>query len=73
MLTMEISRHWRLKAQRYRLVGSLCLQCGQVSFPPHPLCLHCSDRQAHGAGFEPLILQAPHHMLENTTPERMIS
>ena len=26
---MEISRHWRLKAQRYRLEGSFCPVCGQ--------------------------------------------
>ena len=38
---MEVSRHWRLKAQRYRLEGSICLVCGQLTFPPRPVCPHC--------------------------------
>ena len=38
---MEIPRHWRLKAQRYRLEGSLCLVCGRLAFPPRPVCPHC--------------------------------
>ncbi len=38
---MEIPRHWRLKAQRYRLQGSLCPTCGQPSFPPRRICPHC--------------------------------
>lgn len=43
---MEIPRHWRLKAQRYRLEGVLCPVCGQPAFPPRPICLHCSARPA---------------------------
>jgi hypothetical protein len=35
---MEIARHWRLRRQRYRLEGSICLNCGQVSFPPRLAC-----------------------------------
>ncbi len=38
---MEIPRHWRLKAQRYRLRGALCPICGQPSFPPRLVCPHC--------------------------------
>ncbi len=41
---MEIARHWRLKAQRYRLQGSLCPTCGRPSFPPRPFCPHCMTR-----------------------------
>ncbi len=37
---MEIPRHWRLKAQRYRLEGSYCPVCGQFTFPPRPVCPH---------------------------------
>ena len=37
---MEVPRHWRLKAQRYRLEGSICPTCGQLSFPPRPVCPH---------------------------------
>ena len=35
---MEIPRHWRLKAQRYRLEGSVCRNCSQLVFPPRPVC-----------------------------------
>lgn len=40
--TMEIPRHWRLKKQRYSLVGERCITCGKPDtfiFPPrevHP-------------------------------------
>ena len=37
---MEIPRHWRLKAQRYRLEGSICPICGQLAFPPRLVCSH---------------------------------
>jgi len=39
---MENPRHWRLKAQRYRLGGSTCQVCGRLIFPPRPVCLHCT-------------------------------
>jgi uncharacterized OB-fold protein len=39
---MEIPRHWRLKAQRYRLEGSTCPICGRLTFPPRPVCPHCA-------------------------------
>lgn len=38
---MEIPRHWRLKAQRYRLEGSTCPVCGRLIFPPRPVCTKC--------------------------------
>jgi hypothetical protein len=41
---MEIPRHWRLKAQRYRLVGISCPTCGHLMFPPRPVCPHCTAR-----------------------------
>jgi len=41
---MEIPRHWRLKAQRYRLEGSICPTCGQLSFLPRPVCPHCTTQ-----------------------------
>ena len=47
---MEITRHWRLKAQRYRLEGSMCLTCGQLIFPPRPICTSCTDQRVRIAG-----------------------
>jgi uncharacterized OB-fold protein len=44
---MEIPRYWRLKAQRYRLEGSTCPICGQLIFPPRPICSHCAAQPVH--------------------------
>jgi hypothetical protein len=38
---METSRHWRLKDQRYNLVGEECDSCGTKLFPPRDVCLEC--------------------------------
>lgn len=38
---METSRHWRLKDQRYALVGEKCDKCGTKLFPPRDVCLEC--------------------------------
>jgi uncharacterized OB-fold protein len=42
---MDVPRHWRLKAQRYRLEGALCPVCGRPSFPPRPACPDCIERR----------------------------
>jgi hypothetical protein len=39
---MEISRHWRLKQQRYGLVGEVCPHCEEKIFPPRDVCPSCS-------------------------------
>lgn len=39
----EVARHWRLKQERYLLVGSKCKECGQLDFPPRSVC-----RNQHG-------------------------
>ncbi len=38
---MEIPRHWRLKKQRYALVGEVCPHCEGKIFPPRDVCPHC--------------------------------
>lgn len=38
---METARHWRLKNQRYGLVGEECDNCGVKLFPPRDVCLEC--------------------------------
>ncbi len=38
---MEIPRHWRLKKQRYALVGEVCPHCEAKIFPPRDVCPHC--------------------------------
>ncbi|HEY61524.1 MAG: Zn-ribbon domain-containing OB-fold protein [Anaerolineales bacterium] len=38
---MEIARHWRLKKQRYALVGEVCPHCHAKLFPPRDVCPEC--------------------------------
>ena len=38
---MQVSRHWRLKSERYNLVGETCNACGVKLFPPRDVCLEC--------------------------------
>jgi hypothetical protein len=40
---METSRHWRLRQQRYALVGEVCPNCEQRIFPPRDLCPDCGE------------------------------
>lgn len=40
---MEISQHWRLKKERYNMVGSVCPACGHKSFPPREICPSCGS------------------------------
>jgi uncharacterized OB-fold protein len=38
---MEIPRHWRLKKQRYGLIGEICPNCSAKLFPPRDICPEC--------------------------------
>ncbi len=40
---MEISRHWRLRQQRYALVGEVCPHCQVKIFPPRDICPDCGQ------------------------------
>jgi hypothetical protein len=40
---MEIPRHWRLKNQRYKLVGEVCPHCDAKLFPPRDVCPKCGQ------------------------------
>ena len=40
---MEISRHWRLRQQRYGLVGEVCPHCESKIFPPRDVCPECGQ------------------------------
>ena len=39
---MEVPRHWRLKKQRYALIGEVCPHCDAKIFPPRDVCPECS-------------------------------
>jgi uncharacterized protein len=45
-MTVEIARHWRLKAQRYQLIGEVCPNCNEKIFPPRDVCPHCAEQAA---------------------------
>ncbi len=60
---MEVPRHWRLKQQRYRLVGEICPHCDEKIFPPRDICPRCGGgtlnnnlemviRSSQGSGYE---------------------
>ena len=38
---MEIPRHWRLRKQRYGLMGEVCPHCEAKLFPPRDVCPEC--------------------------------
>src|SRR3990172_567329 len=40
---MDIPRHWRLRKQRYALVGEVCDQCEAKLFPPRDICPECGE------------------------------
>ncbi len=42
-MSVEIARHWRLKSQRYSLVGEECPTCHSKIFPPRDVCPHCAE------------------------------
>jgi uncharacterized OB-fold protein len=40
---MDIPRHWRLRKQRYGLVGEVCPHCETKIFPPRDVCPECGQ------------------------------
>jgi uncharacterized OB-fold protein len=40
---MDIPRHWRLRKQRYGLVGEVCGHCDAKVFPPRDICPTCGE------------------------------
>lgn len=59
--------HWRLRRQRYRLAGTLCLRCEDPLFPPRLLCRDCVERQqeAQVVNFEIIIFPDPGQRVES--------
>jgi uncharacterized protein len=40
---MEIPRHWRIRKQRYSMVGGICPNCETKMFPAREICPHCGN------------------------------
>ncbi len=39
--SLDIPRNWRLRKQRYSLIGEVCGECDTKIFPPRDLCPEC--------------------------------
>jgi len=48
---MEVPRHWRLRKQRYALIGEVCPHCDAKLFPPRDVCPHCGKDAREEFGF----------------------
>lgn len=40
----DMPRHWRLKKERYRLIGKECPYCQAKIFPPRDICPDCGKK-----------------------------
>ena len=40
---MEVPRYWRIRNQRYALVGEVCPHCDVKIFPPRDVCPSCGQ------------------------------
>ncbi len=72
---MEVARHWRLKQQRYGLVGEVCPHCDFKIFPPRDVCPECGGEAKEpytftgkGSVFSFTTLQDGPAGFENTAP-----
>ena len=59
-LAMRIAQNWRIRKQRYGLVGEVCDRCGGKIFPPREVCPYCAELDqtpfqfsGNGKGYSP--------------------
>ena len=72
---MENPRHWRLRKQRYGLVGEVCPHCNDKIFPPRDVCPHCGGEakkeftfSGRGEVYSYTMMQDAPSGFEETTP-----
>ena len=72
---MEVPRHWRLRKQRYALVGEVCPHCEAKIFPPRDVCPNCGeeaktryDFSGHGTIFSYTVMRDAPAGYEQNTP-----
>jgi uncharacterized OB-fold protein len=41
----NLAPNWRLREQRYQLIGNRCAACGTHYFPPRPVCVECKSTE----------------------------
>ena len=47
---MSVPRYWRETKYRYRLIGQICEDCGQMTFPRTGICSACSSSKLEEMG-----------------------
>lgn len=58
----NLAFQWRLREQRYQLVGNVCLRCGTKHFPPRRVCNKC-----RGTALEPFRFDGKGELYSFTT------
>jgi uncharacterized protein len=58
----NLAPNWRLREQRYQLIGSVCTKCGAKHFPPRQVCNEC-----RGTEFEPYRFNGKGELYSYTT------
>ena len=69
-MTTGIAPHWRLNAQRYRLAGIVCTECGHNMFPPRPVCPACVAHRARADVLDTIQLPSLEPVAETSAPAR---
>ncbi len=44
-MAYDLARNWRLREQRYQLIGNRCVKCGAKYFPPRQVCTECRSTE----------------------------
>ncbi|MFQ3534967.1 MAG: Zn-ribbon domain-containing OB-fold protein [Aggregatilineales bacterium] len=72
---MHISQNWRVKTQRYELIGEKCPSCGKFIFPPRDICPECAAEakteytlSGKGVVFSYTVVQEPPAGFEEQAP-----
>ena len=63
---MSVARFWRETPRRYNLGGSRCTNCGQVYFPPRPVCPSCAHHRESIGRMTPLQLSGEGEVISYT-------
>ena len=69
-MTTGIAPHWRLNAQRTRLIGTVCAECGHKMFPPRAVCPACVAKRARADVLDMIQLESLEPAAGVVSPER---
>lgn len=61
-MAQNLARNWRVREQRYQLIGNRCIACGAKFFPPRQVCTEC-----RGTQFEPYPFNGKGELYSYTT------